>query len=263
MCALSIASRLLAAPTPRHTHWMNFSSSHFTLESASVFIRRWCMGNKLSRLRGWASPQCLPHNPLHRDRCIPRQSGKHTCHPRRVMRREGMASGEADSVSTCRTYAGFRRSMETVLAALCRQLKRAIQKETKALATASAVMSDRGSASGQRVYLSMAVRQYQKPDETGTAPTRSICTWEKRTDRRLKLPIAAFTCRVTLDGWQGVHAHVRAWQSIPNPGHTNRWHTNFMVALALGCLRLCRVSKTWCLKGMVTNGRGCGVDVSQ
>jgi len=36
------------------------------------------------------------------------------------------------------------------------QPKRAIQTETKALATASAVMSDRGSASGQCVYLSMA-----------------------------------------------------------------------------------------------------------
>ena len=36
----------------------------------------------------------------------------------------------------------------------------ATQTETKALATASAVMSERGNASGQGVYLPMAVRQY-------------------------------------------------------------------------------------------------------
>jgi len=54
--------------------------------------------------------------------------------------------------------------------------KRATQTETKALATASAVMSDRGTASDQRVYPSMAVRQYRKPEETGSGPTRSICT---------------------------------------------------------------------------------------
>jgi len=56
------------------------------------------------------------------------------------------------------------------------QPKRAIQTETKALATSSSVMSDRGRASGERVYLSMAVRQYRKPEETGSGPTRSICT---------------------------------------------------------------------------------------
>jgi hypothetical protein len=34
----------------------------------------------------------------------------------------------------------------------------------------------RGSASGQLLYLSMEVRQYTKPEETGSSPTRSICT---------------------------------------------------------------------------------------
>ena len=54
------------------------------------------------------------------------------------------------------------------------QPKRATQTETKALATASSVMSRRGTASGQRVYLSMAVRQYRKPEDTGSGPTWSI-----------------------------------------------------------------------------------------
>jgi hypothetical protein len=56
------------------------------------------------------------------------------------------------------------------------QPKREILKETKALATASAVIWDRGSASDQQVYLSMAVGQYRKPEETGSGPNRSICT---------------------------------------------------------------------------------------
>ena len=68
------------------------------------------------------------------------------------------------------------------------QPKRATQAEMKALVTASVVMSDRGRASGQRVYLSMAVKQYRKPEETGSGPTRSIWMdgWmDGRTDRQL------------------------------------------------------------------------------
>ena len=78
----------------------------------------------------------------------------------------------------------------------------------------------------------------------------------------MKLPIGAFTFRVTLDLWQGVNAPVHVRQSFPIPGHTNRWDTNVTVALAPEWLRLWRVSKIWRLKGVVTNGRGCGVDVS-
>jgi hypothetical protein len=103
--------------------------------------------------------------------------------------------------------------------------------ETKAFVTVSAVMSDRGTASGQRVYLSMAVRQYRKPEETGSGLTRSTCTWEKRANGRLKPPSEAFMCRVTLDRWQGVHARVHARQPFPTPDHTNRWDTNLTVAL--------------------------------
>ena len=117
------------------------------------------------------------------------------------------------------------------------QPKRATQTETNALATASAVMSDRGTASDQRVYPSMAVRQYRKPEETGNGPTRSTCTSEKRADLRLKLSSGTYTCRVTLDRWQGVHARVHARRSFSTPGHTNRWDTNLMVALAPGWLR--------------------------
>jgi len=67
-------------------------------------------------------------------------------------------------------------------------------------------MSPRGRASGQRVHLSMAVRQYRNPEETDSGPTMSICTWEKRAVEISKFPRGAFTCHVTLDSWQGVHA---------------------------------------------------------
>ena len=63
------------------------------------------------------------------------------------------------------------------------QPKRAIQTEAKALGTASVVISE----GVQLVYLSMAVRQYRKPEETDSGPTRSIRTWEKCADGKLKL----------------------------------------------------------------------------
>ena len=142
------------------------------------------------------------------------------------------------------------------------QPKRATQTETKALEAASAVMSDRGSASGQRVSLSMVVRQYRQPEKTGSGPARSICTWEKRADGRMKFPRGALTCRVTLDRLQLVHKRVHARQSFATPGHTNRWETNLTVALAPGWLKPWRVWKTWRLKCVVMSGRSCRVDVS-
>jgi hypothetical protein len=53
---------------------------------------------------------------------------------------------------------------------------RATQTETKALETVSAVISERWIASGQRMNLSMTVRQYRNLKETGSGPTRSIFT---------------------------------------------------------------------------------------
>jgi hypothetical protein len=126
--------------------------------------------------------------------------------------------------------------------------KRATQTETKVLATASAVISERGIPSGQRVYLSMVVRQRRKPEETGSGPSRSICTRGKREDGKLKLPRGAFTCRVTLERWQGVQARVHSRKSFPTPGQTNRWDTSLTVALALGWLEPFRGSKTWRLR---------------
>ena len=83
-----------------------------------------------------------------------------------------------------------------------------------------------------------AVKQYRKPEETGSGPSRSICTCEKRADGRLKLPRGAFTCRVTVDCWQGVHARVHAQQSFPTPGHTKPLDTNLTVAFGPGVAKV-------------------------
>ena len=66
--------------------------------------------------------------------------------------------------------------------------------------------------------------------------------------REVETPERGFTCIVTLDCWQGVHARGHARQSYPTPSLTNRWETNLTVALAPLWLRLWRVSKTWRLK---------------
>ena len=76
------------------------------------------------------------------------------------------------------------------------QAKRATQIKTKALATASVVMSDRGSASGQRVYLSMAVRQYRNLEEMEWPD--QVDMHERRADGRSELPRGVFTCHVYL-----------------------------------------------------------------
>jgi len=44
----------------RVTHWLHFSVPIYTCNSVSVFIRLWCMDNKISWLRGWASQWCPP-----------------------------------------------------------------------------------------------------------------------------------------------------------------------------------------------------------
>ena len=56
-------------------------------------------------------------------------------------------------------------------------------------------------------------------------------------------PSGAFTCCVTLEHWQGLHARVHARQYFPTPSHTN-----LTVALALGWLRPWMLQKTFHLK---------------
>jgi hypothetical protein len=50
---------------------------------------------------------------------------------------------------------------------------------------------------------------------------------------------------------------------FPTPGHTKHLDTNLTSEMALVWLMLWRVSKPWGLIGVVMNGRGCGLDVSQ
>jgi hypothetical protein len=50
----------------------------------------------------------------------------------------------------------------------------------RAAAQSAAVVEASGSASGQRVVLSITVNRYEKPEERGSGPTKSTCRCEKR-----------------------------------------------------------------------------------
>ncbi len=50
----------------------------------------------------------------------------------------------------------------------------------RAAAQSAAVVEASGSASGQRVVLSIMVNRYEKPEERGSGPTKSTCRCEKR-----------------------------------------------------------------------------------
>jgi hypothetical protein len=113
----------------------------------------------------------------------------------------------------------------------------------KALATASAGISDRECLRPMGVSVDGSETVLEARGDTGSGPTRSICTCNKLANGRLKLSRGASMCRITLDCWQGVYAHVHVRQSFPTPGHTNCWDINLMLALATGWLRLWRVSK--------------------
>ena len=71
---------------------------------------------------------------------------------------------------------------------VCGQPKWDIHPENRARDTVSAVMSGMGKASGQHVKQSTVVRQYWKPAEGGTGPTRLIWMCKKWAGGRGKLP---------------------------------------------------------------------------
>ena len=97
-------------------------------------------------------------------------------------------------------------------------------------------MSERKSASGQRVYLYVsdtlpeAGGERQQPDQVDMHMS-------EKCRREVETPERGLICRVILDSWLGVDARVHARQSVPTPGHINRWHTHLMVTLIPGCLR--------------------------
>ena len=82
---------------------------------------------------------------------------------------------------------------------VCGQPKRAIQPDSKACATVSAVISCMGMAFGQRVKLSTAIRQYLNPADVGMGPTRSMWMYRKRAAGSVKSPKGVTICLETLE----------------------------------------------------------------
>lgn len=75
------------------------------------------------------------------------------------------------------------------------------QQEIRGFATAPAVTSDRGFASGQLMYMSITVRYYRNPDELDRGPTRQMCAWQNflMVGRRFWAGISHFASLSKLD----------------------------------------------------------------
>lgn len=140
---------------------------------------------------------------------------------------------------------------------------REIQPETKWRATVLAVMSDIGMASGQRVNLSIPVRQYRKSREVGIGPMMSTLICWKRWSDRLKFDNADLLWRFTLARWQGIHCLTNCVQSLLMLGQTNRCWTSFAVGFVPGWLMLCYLEIPSLRKRDGMNGRIFSFDVSQ
>ena len=82
---------------------------------------------------------------------------------------------------------------------VCGHPKRAIQPDSNACPTVSAVMSCIGMASGQRVKRSTAVRQYLNPADVGKGPTRSMWMCRNRAAGSVKSPKGVTVCLVILE----------------------------------------------------------------
>ena len=76
--------------------------------------------------------------------------------------------------------------------------------EMKRMATVAESMSCSENASGHLVNRSTDVRQYLKPREDGSGPTRSICTCLNRIEGVTNSATGAEVCLETLECWQGM-----------------------------------------------------------
>jgi hypothetical protein len=90
---------------------------------------------------------------------------------------------------------------------VCGLPKRVIHPDSLARTTVSAVMSIRGTDSGQRVNWSIAVRQYQKQSDVGGGPTMFMCACWNRSVGMPKSHSGVMVCLVTFDRWQDWHTH--------------------------------------------------------
>lgn len=81
------------------------------------------------------------------------------------------------------------------------QPNRDIQLLKKVFAIVAADVSLIGMASGHLENLSIIVRQYLLPSDSGSGPTMSMCTWSKRRSGSLNMAGCVCTCRPIFDRW--------------------------------------------------------------
>ena len=79
---------------------------------------------------------------------------------------------------------------------------RDIEVDINAFAQSTDEIVESGTASSQRVVLSMIVKMWEKPEEWGIGPTRSICTWLKHLAGVGMVNIRDLVWCVTFPLWQ-------------------------------------------------------------
>ena len=122
--------------------------------------------------------------------------------------------------------------------------KRATQCAVKLSAQFSAVMSERGTASGHLVVRSTMVSKYLLPlAATGRGPTISTWTCENLPPGTGMTSTSVFSCTVTLLRLQCWHSLHQAATSVAQPGQTNLLLISRLLALMPGCERLWMVLK--------------------
>ena len=95
-------------------------------------------------------------------------------------------------------------------------------------------MVERGTASGQRVVLSMILKRCVKPEEKGKGPTRSTWMWLKRRVGTGIGSTCVLVCRVTLAFWEFKYNLVYGLMSFDKPRQTKREEMRRRVARTPG-----------------------------
>ena len=141
--------------------------------------------------------------------------------------------------------------------------KRLIQWRRRALETESASDCCRGMASHHRVKQSTAVKRKRQPFDSGSGPTKSMWTCEKRESGGRKCAGVCAVWRWTFERWHGTQDRVQAVTSRFIFSQTYLDATRWREARIPGCVVLCSVLKTARRYADGRYGRGVPVEKSQ
>jgi hypothetical protein len=130
-----------------------------------------------------------------------------------------------------------------------------IQPAIRASAHVATSMFISGTASNQRVDLSIIVIMYLKPAaDVGRGPTKSTCRWLNLLSGTGIACTATVACVVTLARWQCWQSRHHLVASVAIPRHTTHLDNNRFVARMPGWAKLCIRLNTACLSAAGING---------